>query len=177
MPPIISPKGDKMKTLSTILVASMLATASFGADLSDKDIQKLAEQTAAKSVKIKKQASELEAKIATLCKEQFALRSAAKDLNAEQRAKYFKELKYQKRQAVSKLGRDDIYNEGVCRGFVGHVGLKGARYGMGADIADFGAKGAGFGMQQDSANDCPMGVNECPLGQKPQGKGPKGFKN
>lgn len=168
MPPIISPKGDKMKTLSTILVASMLATASFGADLSDKDIQKLAEQTAAKSVKIKKQASELEAKIAKLCKEQFALRSAAKDLNAEQRAKYLKELKYQKRQAVSKLGRDDIYNESVCRGFGGR---------MGADIADFGAKGAGFGMCQDSANDCPMGVNECPLIQKPQGKGPKGFKN
>lgn len=113
-----------MKKLTPILVASLLASVSFGADMSKADIQKLAAKTANESVKLKKEASQLEAKIAKICAQERELKLAIQDLSPEQKGQFLDELKYQNRQALAKLKRDDIYNERVCRDFGGFTGPK-----------------------------------------------------
>lgn len=51
-----------MKKLSIVLAASLLTSASFGADMSKAEIQKLASKIAQESISLKKEASQLEAK-------------------------------------------------------------------------------------------------------------------
>ncbi len=113
-----------MKKLSIVLAASLLTSASFGADMSKAEIQKLASKTAQESISLKKEASQLEEKIAQICAKERQLKAVVNNLDEAQRAEFLSELKYQNRQGLAKLKRDDIYNDRVCGNFGGFVGPK-----------------------------------------------------
>ena len=82
--------------------------------MSKAEIQKLASKTAQESISLKKEASQLEAKIAKICAKERQLKAVVNNLDEAQRAEFLSELKYQNRQGLAKLKRDDIYNDRVC---------------------------------------------------------------
>lgn len=80
-----------MKKLSIVLAASLLASASFGAEMSKAEIQKLASKTAQESINLKKEASQLEAKIAQICAKERQLKAVVNNLDEAQRAEFLSE--------------------------------------------------------------------------------------
>lgn len=108
-------KNVKILALSALLVGSL-----FGADL-----EKSAKDLADKNFKLSKEASALMLKIQKICEEKRANHLAAtKDLSPEQMVEFKKNLKYQMRQNVSKLGKDDVYFDKICQIKKGKKGAK-----------------------------------------------------
>ena len=98
-----------MKNLKIILASALLASFAFGADAKD---------VAAKSFELNKQASELMQKLGKICEQKQALMmDATKDMSEADAKKFRKEYKYEMRQNMAKLGKDD-----ACKVF-----MKGAK--------------------------------------------------
>lgn len=100
-----------MKNVKILALSALLASSLFGADL-----EKSAKDLANKNFKLDKEASALMLKIQKICEEKRANNmEAMKDLSPEQMVEFKKNLKYQMRQNMAKLGKDDVYFERICQ--------------------------------------------------------------
>lgn len=103
-----------MKVLKSVLAVAVLGSFAFGASVADN-----ASNVSKKIFENQKKASVLEAQIKELCKDSFKLKmEAIKDLKDEDRKTFKKEFKYQMRQNLATLGKDDVYNEDICKKFM-----------------------------------------------------------
>ena len=103
-----------MKNLKIIVASALLASFAFGADAKD---------AAAKSFELSKQASELMQKLGKICEQKQALMmDATKDMSEADAKKFRKDYKYEMRQNMAKLGKDEEFYPSACKVF-----MKGAK--------------------------------------------------
>ena len=103
-----------MKNLKIIVASALLASFAFGADAKD---------ASAKSFELDKQASELMQKLGKICEQKHALMmDATKGMSEADAKKFRKEYKYEMRQNMAKLGKDEEYYPSACKAF-----MKGAK--------------------------------------------------
>lgn len=99
-----------MKNLKIIVASALLASFAFGADAKD---------VAAKSFELSKQANELMQKLGKICEQKQALMmDATKDMSEADANKFRKEYKYEMRQNMAKLGKDEEYYTSACKVFM-----------------------------------------------------------
>ena len=98
-----------MKNLKIIVASALLASFAFGADAKD---------TVAKSFELDKQASELMQKLGKICEQKHALiMDATKGMSEADAKKFRKDYKYEMRQNMAKLGKDDEIYPSACKVF------------------------------------------------------------
>ena len=103
-----------MKILTSVLMATVLGGFAFGANIADE-----AQSASKKIFENQKKASALEAQIKELCKDSFeVMAKSTKDLKDEDRKVFVKEFKYQMRQNMATLGKEDAYNDKICKKFM-----------------------------------------------------------
>lgn len=103
-----------MKNLKIIVAGALLASFAFSADAKD---------VAAKSFKLDKEASALMQKLGKICEQKHALMiDATKGMSEEDAKKFRKDYKYEMRQNMAKLGKDEEFYPSACKAF-----MKGAK--------------------------------------------------
>lgn len=104
-----------MKNLKIIAVSALLASSfAFGAD---------AKAVADKSFALDKEASVLMSKLGKICEQKHALMmDATKGMSDDEAKKFRKDYKYEMRQNMAKLGKDEEFYPSACKVF-----MKGAK--------------------------------------------------
>lgn len=95
------------KILSIALVAMVGSSVAFGADSAaklSKEMFEFKKEASKEYYKIQKNCDEIHAKIA----------KAIKNMDPKQKDEFFKEFRYQMRQNMAKLDRDDKFFSGIC---------------------------------------------------------------
>ena len=113
-PHIIKQKGVltmKKFTTAIIMAISLTSVSAFAAP----NFEQQASVAASETIKYQRQASLAKQQSMDACRQsKDALHNAIKDLSPEDKKAFMKEYRYQMRQQVAKLGRDDAYDEFVC---------------------------------------------------------------
>ena len=79
------------------------------------NFEQQASQAASETIQYQRQATAAKQQAMDACRQsKDALHNAIKDLSPEDKKAFMKEYRYQMRQQVAKLGRDDAYDEFVC---------------------------------------------------------------
>lgn len=102
-----------MKKLSAIavLAISLTSVSAFAAHAFEQSARNAAQET----IKYQQQASLAKQQSMDACRQsKEALFNAVKDLTPDEKKAFMKEYRYQMRQQVAKLGRDEVYDEFVC---------------------------------------------------------------
>lgn len=103
-----------MKILKLVVVAATLGSLSFGASVVDS-----AKEISKKEFESIKKASVLKAQIKEICQDSFkAKMQVLKDLKDEDKKAFKQELKYQMRQNLATLGKDEVYDDDVCKKYM-----------------------------------------------------------
>lgn len=98
-----------MKNLKIIVAGALLASFAFGAD---------AKATAEKSFKLDKEASALMQKLGKICEQKHALMlEATKGMSEDEAKKFRKDYRYEMRQNMAKLGKDEEFYPSACKAF------------------------------------------------------------
>ena len=102
-----------MKKFSTaiIMAISLTSLSAFAANA----FEQQASQAASETIKYQRQASQAKQQVMDTCRQsKDALHNAMKNLTPDEKKAFMKEYRYQMRQQVAKLGRDEVYDEFVC---------------------------------------------------------------
>lgn len=102
-----------MKKLPAVMmvVVSLCSVSAFAANA----FEQSATQAAQNTIQYQQQASRAKQQaMDACCQSRESLHNAMKDLKGEDRKAFMKEYRYQMRQQVAKLGRDEVYDEFVC---------------------------------------------------------------
>ena len=102
-----------MKKLPAVMmvVVSLCSVSAFAANA----FEQSATQAAQNTIQYQQQASRAKQQAMDACRQsRESLHNAMKDLKGEDRKAFMKEYRYQMRQQVAKLGRDEVYDEFVC---------------------------------------------------------------
>lgn len=103
-----------MKNLKIIAASVLLASFAFGAD---------AKAVANKSFELDKEASVLMSKLGKICEQKHTLMmEATKGMSEDEAKKFRKDYKYEMRQNMAKLGKEEEFYPSACRAF-----MKGAK--------------------------------------------------
>lgn len=101
----------KKITTAIIMAISLTSVSAFAAP----NFEQQASQAASETIQYQRQASVARQQVMDACRQsKDALHNAIKDLSPEDKKAFMKEYRYQMRQQVAKLGRDDAYDEFVC---------------------------------------------------------------
>ena len=101
----------KKITTAIIMAISLTSVSAFAAP----NFEQQASQAASETIKYQRQATAAKQQAMDACRQsKDALHNAIKDLSPEDKKAFIKEYRYQMRQQVAKLGRDDAYDEFVC---------------------------------------------------------------
>ncbi|MBQ5429343.1 MAG: hypothetical protein IIU35_02965 [Neisseriaceae bacterium] len=101
----------KKITTAIIMAISLTSVSAFAAP----NFEQQASTAASETIKYQQQASVARQQVMDACRQsKDALHNAIKDLSPEDKKAFMKEYRYQMRQQVAKLGRDDAYDEFVC---------------------------------------------------------------
>ena len=93
------------------MAISLASVSAFAAPNFEQQASTLASET----IKYQRQASVAKQQSMDACRQSHdALHNVIKDLNADEKKAFMKEYRYQMRQQVAKLGRDEVYDEFVC---------------------------------------------------------------
>lgn len=101
------------KSLSAgfLTALSLFSVSAFAAP----NFEQQASQAASETIQYQRQATAAKQQAMDACRQsKDALHNAIKDLSPEDKKAFMKEYRYQMRQQVAKLGRDDAYDEFVC---------------------------------------------------------------
>ena len=113
-PHIIKQKGVltmKKFTTAIIMAISLTSVSAFAAP----NFEQQASVAASETIKYQRQASLAKQQSMDACRQsKDALFNAMKDLTPDEKKAFMKEYRYQMRQQVAKLGRDEVYDEFVC---------------------------------------------------------------
>ena len=113
-PHIIKQKGVltmKKFTTAIIMAISLTSVSAFAAP----NFEQQASVAASETIKYQRQASLAKQQSMDACRQsKDALFNAMKDLTPDEKRAFMKEYRYQMRQQVAKLGRDEVYDEFVC---------------------------------------------------------------
>ena len=101
----------KKFTTAIIMAISLTSVSAFAAP----NFEQQASVAASETIKYQQQASVARQQAMDACRQsKDALHNAIKDLSPEDKKAFMKEYRYQMRQQVEKLGRDEVYDEFVC---------------------------------------------------------------
>ena len=101
----------KKITTAVFMAISLASVSAFAAPNFEQQASTLASET----IKYQRQASLAKQQSMDACRQSHdALHNVIKDLNADEKKAFMKEYRYQMRQQVAKLGRDEVYDEFVC---------------------------------------------------------------
>ena len=101
----------KKITTAIIMAISLTSVSAFAAP----NFEQQASTAASETIKYQQQASVARQQVMDACRQsKDALHNAIKDLSPEDKKAFIKEYRYQMRQQVAKLGRDEVYDEFVC---------------------------------------------------------------